>query len=97
MELTYTCPQVPGILNVQLGAGIALDLIVSVQAAIKAQVGFQVKFPAGSFLELNLLTKEIVNKKLDGLVALPLDIDRELRRPDSFIEYACVSRLVAFV
>lgn len=65
---------VPGIVNVQLGAGIALDLIVSVQAAIQAHVGFQVKFPVGSFLEFNILTKEIVAKKLDGLVAVPLGV-----------------------
>jgi hypothetical protein len=51
---------VPGLLEVDVGAALALDLVLGVSAAVDVHAGFYVQFPAGAFVEISLLTKEIV-------------------------------------
>lgn len=67
--------EVPG-LEVELGAAIALDLIVGVGAAIDLSAGFYIDFGTEAYVEISLLTKDIVSVSLDGIVtkALPLGI-----------------------
>ncbi|TPX09100.1 uncharacterized protein E0L32_001637 [Thyridium curvatum] len=65
---------VPGLLEVDIGAAFALDLVLGVSAAVDLEAGFYVSFPEGSFIEINLLTHKIGRHMLDGLVANPLPI-----------------------
>lgn len=60
---------IPGLLDFDLSAGLALDLVVGVSAAVDVTAGFSVVFPEDCFIEISLLTNEIVNIVLDGLIA----------------------------
>ena len=57
------------LLEAKLGVAIALDLIVSVNAAVAVSLGFYVEFGASAYVEVNLLSKAIVDVNLDGLLA----------------------------
>ncbi|CAK7272413.1 hypothetical protein SEPCBS119000_005111 [Sporothrix epigloea] len=67
---------VPGLLDVKAGLALALDLVVSLDAAIDLSAGFYVNFPQGSFIEVNVLTSKVVDHMLDNLLAktLPLTL-----------------------
>jgi hypothetical protein len=72
--------EIPGLLEVEAGAAIALDLVIGVDAAIDLSTGVYVSFAEDAFVEISLLTKDIVELSLDGLVAkaLPLGIGAEV-------------------
>jgi hypothetical protein len=55
---------VPGLLEVDIGAAFALDLIIGVSAAVEVNAGFYIEFPANASVEISLLTKEIVKHSL---------------------------------
>ncbi|CAK7200063.1 hypothetical protein SEUCBS139899_002751 [Sporothrix eucalyptigena] len=67
---------IPGLLDVEAGLALALDLVISLDAAIDLSAGFYIDFPQGSFIEINVLTSKVVNHKLDNLGAktLPLTL-----------------------
>ncbi|KAI8652132.1 hypothetical protein NCS56_01430600 [Fusarium sp. Ph1] len=72
--------EIPGLLEVEAGAAIALDLVIGVDAAIDLSTGVYISFAEDAFVEISLLTKDIVELSLDGLVAkaLPLGIGAEV-------------------
>ena len=55
---------VPGLLEVDVGAALALDLVIGATAAVDVHAGFHVKFPAGAFVEISLVTKKIVKVEM---------------------------------
>lgn len=55
---------VPGLAKVKVGAAFALDLVVSVSAAVDVKAGFYVKFPKGCFAEISAIEKKIVSHSL---------------------------------
>lgn len=63
-----------GLLEVDFGAAFALDLIVGVGAAVDVTAGFYVSFGAGDFIDISVITKEVLGSSLDGLVAHALPI-----------------------
>jgi len=65
---------VPGLLQAGVKAGLCLDLLVGVSAAIELETGFHLTFPQGSLIELSLLTHEIVSGSLGGVVATALPL-----------------------
>ncbi|KAG8168046.1 hypothetical protein KVR01_003735 [Diaporthe batatas] len=71
---------VPGLAEIGIDAGFALDLIFSVSAAIDIESTFNVFFPEGSFIEVNIFNKEIVKQEITGLVveSVPLSIGAEI-------------------
>ncbi|KAH8750848.1 hypothetical protein F5883DRAFT_652215 [Diaporthe sp. PMI_573] len=71
---------VPGLAEIGIDAGFALDLIFSVSAAIDIESTFNVYFPEGSFIEVNVFDKEIVKQEITGLVveSVPLSIGAEI-------------------
>ncbi|TLD23989.1 hypothetical protein PspLS_06314 [Pyricularia sp. CBS 133598] len=58
----------------EAGTAFALDLIVGVSSPLAVRGGFYFNFPKDSFVEIAIHSKEIVNQKIDGLVAQPLDM-----------------------
>ncbi|RMJ13682.1 hypothetical protein CDV36_006653 [Fusarium kuroshium] len=72
--------EIPGLLEVEAGAAIALDLVIGVDAAIDLSTGVYISFAEDAFVEISLLTKNIVELSLDGLVAkaLPLGIGADV-------------------
>ncbi|KAG9253979.1 uncharacterized protein F5Z01DRAFT_636645 [Emericellopsis atlantica] len=69
-----------GLLELQLGAAFALDLIVGVNAAVDLSAGFYVSFQEGDYLDISVLTKEVVNTNLEGQLtkALPVGVGAEV-------------------
>ncbi|KAH8901926.1 hypothetical protein BR93DRAFT_982561 [Coniochaeta sp. PMI_546] len=65
---------IPGLLAVDAGAAFALDLVVAVSAAIDVEAGVYLTLPDLAFVEISLLTKEIVSSNLEGLLAQALPI-----------------------
>jgi hypothetical protein len=67
---------VPGLLGFSLGAGFALDLYVKASAAIDVSTGFYIEFPQNAFVEVSLLTKDVVKSNLAGLLnhVLPIAV-----------------------
>lgn len=65
-----------GLLELELGAAFALDLIVAVDAAIDVSAGFYLSFQEGDYVDLSIITKDIVGSNLDGLLtkALPVGV-----------------------
>ncbi|OIW23026.1 hypothetical protein CONLIGDRAFT_650131 [Coniochaeta ligniaria NRRL 30616] len=63
---------IPGLLEVEAGAAFALDLVLAVSAAIDVEAGVYLTLPDLAFVEISLLTKEIVSSNLEGLVAQAL-------------------------
>lgn len=59
-----TKPQIPGLLSVDAGAAFALDLVVAVSAAIDVEAGVYLTLPELAFVEISLLTKEIISSNL---------------------------------
>ncbi|QPC70965.1 hypothetical protein HYE68_001717 [Fusarium pseudograminearum] len=72
--------EVPGLLEAEAGAAIALDLVVGVDAAIDLSAGVYLAFGEEAFVEVSLLTKDIVDVSLEGLVAkaLPIGVAAEV-------------------
>ncbi|KAF5630104.1 hypothetical protein F52700_7462 [Fusarium sp. NRRL 52700] len=72
--------EVPGLLEAEAGAALALDLVVGVDAAIDLSAGVYLAFGEEAFVEVSLLTKEIVDVSLEGLVAkaLPIGVAAEV-------------------
>ncbi|KAM0228437.1 hypothetical protein ACHAPO_010770 [Fusarium lateritium] len=72
--------EVPGLLEASAGAALALDLVVGVDAAIDLSAGVYLAFGEEAFVEVSLLTKDIVDVSLEGLVtkALPLGIAADI-------------------
>lgn len=68
------------LLDVELKAALALDLVLAVDAAIDVTAGFYLSFSDDSWLEVSLLTKEIVNSSLEGLTAhaIPIGIGADV-------------------
>ncbi|RGP73123.1 hypothetical protein FLONG3_6439 [Fusarium longipes] len=68
--------EIPGLLEAEAGAALALDLVVGVDAAVDLSAGVYLAFGEEAFVEISLLTKDIVEVSLEGLVtkALPLGI-----------------------
>ncbi|KAJ4258016.1 hypothetical protein NW762_008153 [Fusarium torreyae] len=68
--------EIPGLLEAEAGAAIALDLVIGVDAAIDLSAGVYLAFGEEAFVEISLLTKEIVDVSLEGLVtkALPIGV-----------------------
>lgn len=50
--------------EVDIGAGFALDLVVAASAAVELTGGVYVTLPDNAFVEVNILTKEIVEANL---------------------------------
>jgi hypothetical protein len=73
--------EIPDLVSAGIDAGLAIDLIVGVSAAIELETGFYLSFPENSVLEISLATNEIVSGSLDGVIAnalpigLGLDVD----------------------
>ena len=69
-----------GFLEVALGTAFALDLVVGVDAAVDLSAGFYVSFNSGDYIDLSVVTKEVVDSCLDGLVtkALPVGVGAEV-------------------
>lgn len=55
---------IPGLVDIELGAAFALDLLVGVSAAVDIQAGVYVTLPDAAFIEINLLTKAISKSNL---------------------------------
>ncbi|EMT74132.1 hypothetical protein FOC4_g10002608 [Fusarium odoratissimum] len=72
--------EIPGLLEAEAGAALALDLVVGVDAAIDLSAGVYLAFGEEAFVEVSLITKEIVDVSLDGLVAkaLPIGVAAEV-------------------
>ncbi|KAF9768992.1 hypothetical protein IL306_013657 [Fusarium sp. DS 682] len=72
--------EIPGLLEASAGAALALDLVVGVDAAIDLSAGVYLAFGEEAFVEVSLLTKEIVDVSLEGLVAkaLPIGVAAEV-------------------
>ncbi|KAF5689347.1 hypothetical protein FCIRC_1451 [Fusarium circinatum] len=72
--------EVPGLLEAEAGAALALDLVIGVDAAIDLSAGVYLAFGEEAFVEVSLLTKEIVDVSLEGLVAkaLPIGVAAEV-------------------
>ncbi|KAF4449077.1 hypothetical protein F53441_7589 [Fusarium austroafricanum] len=72
--------EIPGLLEAEAGAALALDLVVGVDAAIDVSAGVYLAFGEEAFVEVSLLTKEIVDVSLEGLVtkALPIGVGAEV-------------------
>ncbi|KAF4502414.1 hypothetical protein FAGAP_1384 [Fusarium agapanthi] len=72
--------EVPGLLEAEASAALALDLVVGVDAAIDLSAGVYLAFGEAAFVEVSLLTKEIVDVSLEGLVAkaLPIGVAAEV-------------------
>ena len=72
--------EIPGLLEAEAGAAIALDLVVGVDAAVDLSAGVYLAFGPEAFVEVSLLTKDIVDVSLEGLVtkALPLGVGAEV-------------------
>ncbi|KAF4452033.1 hypothetical protein FALBO_16240, partial [Fusarium albosuccineum] len=72
--------EIPGLLEAGAGAAVALDLVVGVDAAIDLSTGVYISFSEEAYVEISLLTKDIVDVSLDGLVAkaLPIGIGAEV-------------------
>ncbi|VUC33931.1 unnamed protein product [Clonostachys rosea] len=68
------------LLELDLGAAFALDLIVGVNAAIDVHAGFYISFGEGDYIDISVTSKKIVETKLDGLVskALPVSVGAEV-------------------
>jgi hypothetical protein len=66
--------EIPDLLDAGIDAGLAIDLIVGVSAAIDLEAGFYLSFPENSVLEISLLTQEIVGGSLGGVIANALPI-----------------------
>jgi len=56
--------QIPGLLSVEAGAAFALDLVVAVSAGIDLEAGVYLTLPESAYVEVSLLTKEIVGSNL---------------------------------
>lgn len=56
--------QIPGLLEIDVGAAFGLDLVVGVSAAIDLEAGVSLTLPELAFVEVSLLTNEIVNSNL---------------------------------
>ncbi|KIH92591.1 hypothetical protein SPBR_02558 [Sporothrix brasiliensis 5110] len=71
---------IPGLLDVEAGLALALDLVICLDAAIDLSAGFYVNFPQGSFIEVNVLTSKVVRHQLDDLNArtLPLTLGADV-------------------
>ncbi|RKU41470.1 hypothetical protein DL546_003658 [Coniochaeta pulveracea] len=65
---------IPGLVDIELGAAFALDLLVGVSAAVDIQAGVYVTLPDAAFIEINLLTKAISKSNLEGLLAQALPV-----------------------
>ncbi|KAK2674976.1 hypothetical protein RAB80_009960 [Fusarium oxysporum f. sp. vasinfectum] len=72
--------EIPGLLEAEAGAALALDLVVGVDAAIDLSAGVYLAFGEEAFVEVSLITKEIVDVSLEGLVAkaLPIGVAAEV-------------------
>ena len=68
------------ILDVELEAAFALDLVLGVAAAIDVSAGIYIEFAEDSYVDVSLITKDIVNVSLDGLKtkALPIGVGAEV-------------------
>lgn len=68
------------LVEVDLTAALALDLIVGVGAAVDLTAGFYLSFGEEDFLEISVVTKDIVNSSISGLVtkALPVSVGAEV-------------------
>lgn len=64
---------VPG-LKASLGAAVALDLVVGCGAAIDLSAGVYISFPETAYVDISLLTKDVVGLSLEGLVTKLLPI-----------------------
>lgn len=62
------------ILKVELGVAFALDLVLEVDAKVDLSAGFYLSFDDSAFVEVSLLTKDVVDVSLDGLTAHALPI-----------------------
>ncbi|KPA38068.1 large-conductance mechanosensitive channel [Fusarium langsethiae] len=67
-------------LKAAIEAAIALDLIVGCGKAIDLSAGVYVKFPAEAYVDIDLLTKKVINASLEGLVtkALPVGVGADV-------------------
>ncbi|KAL4731830.1 hypothetical protein ACLX1H_000822 [Fusarium chlamydosporum] len=66
--------EIPGLLEAEAGAALALDLVLGVDAAIDLSAGVYLAFGEEAFVEVSLLSKDIVDVSLDGLVAKALPV-----------------------
>lgn len=61
--------QIPGLLDVDIGAAFAIDLMVSASAALDIKTGVYVEFSESAFIEISLLGQDIVDSDLTGVIA----------------------------
>ena len=68
------------ILDVELDAAFALDLVLGVAAAIDVSAGIYIEFPEDAYVDVSLISKDVVNVALDGLKtkALPIGVGAEV-------------------
>lgn len=64
LDLSLAVPS----LEIDIQVGVALDLVFSLSAALDLQTIFHVQFPTDCYVEINVLTKEIVKQDLTGLI-----------------------------
>ncbi|KAF4333445.1 hypothetical protein FBEOM_12740 [Fusarium beomiforme] len=83
----FTAPKlgiaIPGLdaeLKAAIEAAIALDLVVGCGKAIDLSAGVYVKFPESAYVDISLLTKEVIHASLEGLVtkALPVGVGADV-------------------
>ncbi|KFH41602.1 hypothetical protein ACRE_076810 [Hapsidospora chrysogenum ATCC 11550] len=69
-----------GLLEVSLGAAFALDLVVGVGAAVDVSAGFYVAFGDEDYIDVSVVSKEVVGSSLVGLVtkALPVTVGADV-------------------
>jgi len=69
-----------GLLELSLGAAFALDLVVGVGAAVDVSAGFYVAFGDEDYIDVSVITKEVVGSSLVGLVtkALPVTVGADV-------------------
>ncbi|KAF5660937.1 large-conductance mechanosensitive channel protein, partial [Fusarium denticulatum] len=83
----FTAPKlgiaIPGLdaeLKAAIEAAIAIDLVVGCGKAIDLSAGVYVKFPESAYVDISLLTKEVIHASLEGLVtkALPVGVGADV-------------------
>ncbi|KAF9771801.1 hypothetical protein IL306_010548 [Fusarium sp. DS 682] len=79
-KLGIAIPGLDAELKAAIEAAIALDLVVGCGKAIDLSAGVYVKFPESAYVDISLLTKEVIHASLEGLVtkALPVGVGADV-------------------
>ncbi|KAK2122970.1 hypothetical protein NOF04DRAFT_1195319, partial [Fusarium oxysporum II5] len=79
-KLGIAIPGLDAELKAAIEAAIAIDLVVGCGKAIDLSAGVYVKFPESAYVDISLLTKEVIHASLEGLVtkALPVGVGADV-------------------